>query len=357
MTSANGEAICSTCNDGIQNGSETGVDCGGPDCAPCCPVAGLACDDGDPTTSNDLTGGNCGCTGEICPTTDLSCEVCPDDIELTCSSLQTFSSLPVPVSLTGAGTYDMTIKFSEQVLENYVCKINTATFDNGCIGIKTACYNNTLKLTPDYFSCLGPLPQLPFTITFNGKLEVYFDTNGIASVISTGAQLTEHPIVSSWLNDDVDLGACGIDDFTHNFDPDLFASICDGENAGIKLSQTVTFKWQDYCGNVMSCEKDITIVNDSEPVVSNAGLNLYPNPAVNEINADLTNFSNSNVTVRITDQTGNIVYQDVFTNFFGNELSFNTNNLGLTEGIYNMLITGNSDYYESSTFLIVDTQY
>lgn len=28
-------AACPTCNDGIQNGSETGVDCGGPDCAPC----------------------------------------------------------------------------------------------------------------------------------------------------------------------------------------------------------------------------------------------------------------------------------------------------------------------------------
>ncbi len=26
---------CPTCDDGIQNGSETGVDCGGPDCAPC----------------------------------------------------------------------------------------------------------------------------------------------------------------------------------------------------------------------------------------------------------------------------------------------------------------------------------
>jgi len=26
---------CPTCNDGIQNGNETGIDCGGPDCAPC----------------------------------------------------------------------------------------------------------------------------------------------------------------------------------------------------------------------------------------------------------------------------------------------------------------------------------
>ena len=24
-----------TCDDGIQNGEETGIDCGGPDCAPC----------------------------------------------------------------------------------------------------------------------------------------------------------------------------------------------------------------------------------------------------------------------------------------------------------------------------------
>ena len=28
-------APCATCDDGIQNGGETGVDCGGPDCAPC----------------------------------------------------------------------------------------------------------------------------------------------------------------------------------------------------------------------------------------------------------------------------------------------------------------------------------
>lgn len=28
-------APCATCDDGIKNGSETGVDCGGPDCAPC----------------------------------------------------------------------------------------------------------------------------------------------------------------------------------------------------------------------------------------------------------------------------------------------------------------------------------
>ena len=44
---------CPTCNDGIQNGNETDVDCGGPDC-PACPT----CDDG--IQNGDETGVDCG---------------------------------------------------------------------------------------------------------------------------------------------------------------------------------------------------------------------------------------------------------------------------------------------------------
>ena len=45
-----------TCDDGIQNGDETGVDCGGPDCAPC--VVPPTCDDG--IQNGDETGVDCG---------------------------------------------------------------------------------------------------------------------------------------------------------------------------------------------------------------------------------------------------------------------------------------------------------
>lgn len=44
---------CPTCSDGIQNGNETGVDCGGPDC-PACPT----CDDG--IQNGNETGIDCG---------------------------------------------------------------------------------------------------------------------------------------------------------------------------------------------------------------------------------------------------------------------------------------------------------
>lgn len=53
-----------TCNDGIQNGTETGVDCGG-DCLPCCLPAGTLCDDGNPETVDDIEDGNCNCEGGI----------------------------------------------------------------------------------------------------------------------------------------------------------------------------------------------------------------------------------------------------------------------------------------------------
>ena len=45
-----------TCDDGIQNGNETGVDCGGPDCDPC--VVPPTCDDG--IQNGDETGVDCG---------------------------------------------------------------------------------------------------------------------------------------------------------------------------------------------------------------------------------------------------------------------------------------------------------
>ena len=55
-----------TCDDGIQNGDETGVDCGGS-CAPC---AEPTCDDG--VQNGDETGVDCG--GSACPSCPATCE-------------------------------------------------------------------------------------------------------------------------------------------------------------------------------------------------------------------------------------------------------------------------------------------
>ena len=51
-----------TCDDGIQNGIETDVDCGG-NCLPCCLLEDTPCDDGDPETFDDIEDGQCNCIG------------------------------------------------------------------------------------------------------------------------------------------------------------------------------------------------------------------------------------------------------------------------------------------------------
>ena len=55
-------AACPTCDDGVQNGNETGVDCGG-DCAAC-----ITCDDG--IQNGNETGIDCGGDCAACPTCD-----------------------------------------------------------------------------------------------------------------------------------------------------------------------------------------------------------------------------------------------------------------------------------------------
>jgi len=80
-----------TCNDNIQNGNETGVDCGG-DCADCqdC-VVGNPCNDGDICTILDIFNENCGCIGKymdsdgdnICDGSDP----CPSDPTNTCDDI------------------------------------------------------------------------------------------------------------------------------------------------------------------------------------------------------------------------------------------------------------------------------
>ncbi len=61
---------CPTCNDGIMNGDETGVDCGGSNCAAC-----PTCSDG--VMNGDETGVDCG--GSNCPTCPTNGGSCSDN--------------------------------------------------------------------------------------------------------------------------------------------------------------------------------------------------------------------------------------------------------------------------------------
>jgi len=271
----NGTSVCSTCNNGVQDGTETGVDCGGPDCLECCPDAGSTCDDGDDDTFNDVADGSCGCTGEICPTSNNQCTICPEDLILNCSDLGSASSsssdLPMPVELQGAGGYNMIIRFSENIENSGVCDIYSAKFDSDCVGIITACYGSTLQLTPDYPTCQGPLPGLPFTITFNDEFSVYFDQDGNPSAASGNNGIADNANVQEWLTAGLNDVVCNVEGFTNDFNPSIFDAVCNGENSAQEVSQLVNFKWMDLCNNEIICQALIKVVNDSEPPCPAAG--------------------------------------------------------------------------------------
>ena len=79
----------STCTDGVQNGSETGVDCGGPDCAPC-QTSGGSCGEG--TTNFTI------CAEEICDVAvgDRAC------IDLTVGNFVDITSVQCTLNYPGA---------------------------------------------------------------------------------------------------------------------------------------------------------------------------------------------------------------------------------------------------------------
>ncbi|WP_422105517.1 glycoside hydrolase family 16 protein [Winogradskyella sp.] len=77
-SSDEGPRLMSSCNDGVQNGTETGVDCGG-DCEPC-----ASCDDG--IMNGEEEGVDCG---------GPDCEPCPVEVQIPASGYET------PMSYTG----------------------------------------------------------------------------------------------------------------------------------------------------------------------------------------------------------------------------------------------------------------
>lgn len=141
---------CPTCNDGIQNGDETGVDCGGSDCAAC-----PTCDDG--IQNGNETGVDCGGSCSPCATcndgmmngdeTGVDCGgSCPDACSSCNDGIQNGNETGVdcggdcmPCSTNCTGTeVDLTI-----VLDNYPEETSwTLTAQNGTIVASGGTYGN-----------------------------------------------------------------------------------------------------------------------------------------------------------------------------------------------------------------------
>ncbi|MEM9821240.1 MAG: GEVED domain-containing protein [Bacteroidota bacterium] len=232
LDNENGTTTCATCDDGVQNDDETGVDCGGANCPDCCPPEGT------------------------------QCILCPEDLTITCPESEEVDA-PKPVWVQGAGTYDMTIRFNDFVADSGNCQFGNITFDNGCVGIRTACWNRRMKFTPEFATCGGPLPDLPFTIDFGNGLKVAFDANGDPTVLPNAELNTVNDQIDAWLAEATSAEDCDLVSITHDYNADLTIAECDG-------SQVVTFTGVDVCGNVSTCTATLTLT-DGTPICPDYG--------------------------------------------------------------------------------------
>ena len=106
-----GEGTPPTCNDGIQNGDEEGVDCGGSNCEPCS-TGGPTCSDG--IQNGDEEGVDCGgsncepcSTGGTCDTPSglFASNIKPKRAKLNWSAVSSATSYNVQVSVAGQGNW------------------------------------------------------------------------------------------------------------------------------------------------------------------------------------------------------------------------------------------------------------
>ncbi len=233
---------------------------------------------------NDVGGYNLAISGANCP--DLTPPVVEGCSDLTINledlvGNDSETDSPLPANMEWGG-YNMKITFDSSVesIPGTCLFGNMTIVDYGCVGIRTACYGNILQFTPDYNTCQGPFPALPFTIDFGTGLVVTFDEGGNATIDSYGggSSAGSNPI-DNWLSEVNATDEEGDATISNNFDPDGFSCM---NGSG---TQTVIFTATDENDNTTTCEATITVVDNTPPTPTVEA--LYPLFADCEISLEI----------------------------------------------------------------------
>lgn len=203
---SNGATVCqgggggnpATCTDGIQNGNETGVDCGGPDCQPC--QVDPTCEDG--IQNGDETGVDCG--GSDCQPcqTGNNCEA-PTNVSVNVASastaIVTFNAAPeafefiVTYEAQGVGVQTVTTSDTYMILEDLTAETNYQ------VQVQAVCQDGTSSAAITQFST--PAGD-------GGNCECGEDTH-----IGLALTLDNYPEETTWqlINDNGEIVAAGGD--------------------------------------------------------------------------------------------------------------------------------------------------
>lgn len=300
-----------TCSDGIQNGNETGIDCGGPDCAPCTPT----CTDGIQNGSE--TGVDCG---------GPDCAPCTPTAPTTAAPVPTPLQAQVINMYSNAYTTDVNVSSwrSSWSTSTYTDNVQVAGPGSECKRYIDADFVGVEFYGPDAVDATSMNffhvdVWTPNATTFRVKL-VDLDSGTIEG------EIPFTPAVGQWVSLDIPL-----DDFADPAKVTNPANLLTSRNSIQQLifSGLPTGTFDFYIDNVYF--STVQTLNTNEPPAS--AFKVYPNPGKNEWKISST----STITaVTLYDISGKAVLD-----LKPNNRLVQINSANLAKGIYMAVVQSN----------------
>ncbi len=296
-----------TCNDGTQNGNETGVDCGGPDCTPC-----YTCDDG--VQNGNETGPDCG---------GPDCAACPPT---GCTNEQIdFSDFESNWGIWNDGGSDCA-RFSSSYAYN--SSRSARLRDN----------SSTSKMTTDDLNLSG-YDDITVDFTYvavsmdnsNEDFWLQLSTNGGASY----STIEEWNRGDEFENDVREFDAVNIQGPFSTNTRLRFRCDASGNQDWVYIDDVLITGC--YSGNNISPQIPTIAsgVQENSQLLSSdvPTLKIFPNPAHEYLNIEYTTTDLSKVTMYVLDLSGKIVHQQQFKETIGLQ-STQLNTSQLNPGFY-----------------------
>ncbi len=338
---------CPTCSDGIQNGNETGVDCGGPDCHAC-----QTCSDG--IQNGNETGVDCG--GPDCH----ACQTCSDGIQngnetgVDCGGLDCDPCSGGCTSQTiENNTFDSGWGLWNDGGSDCRRSANNAAYaysENRCVRLRDN--TNSSTMSTDNLN-LAAFSEVTIDFTFvtasmeNGEdFWLQYSANGGATYstliswargtdFSNGTREFKSVLITGTFSSTARFRfRC---DASNNGDrvyiDDVFMSGC--SNSGSRGSETILASTLEEKIDVQMFEK----------------VNLFPNPAFDIINIDITSAQENDAELYIVNTAGKLVKNKTITTSLGKQ-TIPVDITELESGVYIMqLISRNERIVKKFTVL------
>lgn len=317
---------CPTCNDGIQNGDETGVDCGGS-CSPC-----ATCNDG--IQNGDETGVDCG--GSCDPCDGGGCSYVAVDSNNFDSSWGLWNDggsdcrrSSRDANYAYSGNYCVRIRDNTSTSTTTTDNMNLTAYDE--LTVSFIFYPRSMENNEDFWVQIS---------TNGGSSYSTVASYAAGSSFNNGSFYTDDVVISGPFSSNTRLrfrcDASGNSDYIYLDDVVITGCLnsARGDGSIEFISESLESTLEDV--------KDVSTITD---------LNLYPNPTSGALNVSFNSSDESELHLVVTDMTGKTVEERKLNTLAGkNEVKFDANEY--VQGIYFIHLM-NEDFRISKRFVVM----